>query len=176
MSKGKEPTTIQSVLRRLSPTEQQIICNSLNVSKNTNEYHRGMLPFVKLTEAAEALHQTYSNGEKRRLHAKIIEKILKKGNSVSFFMYLSPYKVGRQFGENPEIGVRIPGATPKRVSVGMRWSLPKQCNVVDDNVYVMPHVSLKLAKAISGLCGRYIVTVEKKHRTIASQWLSDTCG
>jgi len=89
--------------------------------------------------------------------------------SVSFTRYLDDRKVLKFFGTRPWMGKRLPGKV-KRVTVGVRWSLPKKDYVPDDNVLVQPCVVLSpLGK------GKWRVTVEDQFREEADRYLSDNC-
>ena len=84
-------------------------------------------------------------------------------------MYLNDAKVIRHFGSHPERGRLIRGKV-KKVTVGVRWSLPKRDYEVDDDVLVRPTVALKcLGK------GKWEVQVEAQYRQLAEQFLIDNC-
>lgn len=87
----------------------------------------------------------------------------------TFTMYLDDRKVLKQFGQRPWIGKRLLGKV-KKVTVGVRWSLPKKDYVPDDDVLVQPTVALTaIAK------GKWRVTVEEKYREEAERFLMANC-
>lgn len=86
-----------------------------------------------------------------------------------FTMYLDDRKVLKQFGQRPWLGKRLPNVL-KKVTVGMRWSLPRQQFEPDDDVLVQPCVALRfLAK------GRWEVSVEDQYRGAAERFLTNNC-
>lgn len=84
-------------------------------------------------------------------------------------MYLNDKKVAKHFGAHPERGRRISGVF-KRVTVGVRWSLPKKDYVPDDNVLVNPVLALKCIRR-----GYWEVTVEKQFAAVAEKFLTENC-
>lgn len=85
-------------------------------------------------------------------------------------MYLDDRKVIKFFGAHPERGRFISNTIVKRVTVGVRWSLPKKDWEPDDDVLVKPVVCL--------ICkgkGKWEVKVEAAYRKIAEQFLMDHC-
>ena len=85
-------------------------------------------------------------------------------------MYLNDAKVVKFFGCRPELGRALSSVIVKRVTVGVRWSLPKLKYEPDDDVLVRPTVALKcLGK------GKWEVHVEAQYRQLAEQFLIDNC-
>lgn len=84
-------------------------------------------------------------------------------------MFLDDRKVIKHFGPNPERGRVIRGAT-KRVTVGMRWNLPRQQWEPDDNVLVQAVVAMRRVKR-----GKWEVKVEPIFQRHAEQFLRDNC-
>ena len=85
-------------------------------------------------------------------------------------MYLDDRKVIRHFGAHPERGKFLPGNMWKRVTVGVRWSLPKLDWEPDNDVLVRPTIAL--------ICkgkGKWEVKVEPQFREQAEQFLMDHC-
>lgn len=89
--------------------------------------------------------------------------------TASFVMYLNDAKVARHFGVRPHLGRRLPHKL-KRVTVGVRWSLPKRDYVPDDNVLVAPTVALQCLGR-----GKWRVSVADEYRAYAVNWLADNC-
>ena len=87
-------------------------------------------------------------------------------------LYLDTKKVVRLFGSRPELGRIIGGASPaRRVTVGMKWSLPKKDWVPDDNVSVRCTVALKnMGK------GKWVALCQERHRSYVEWWLVTHCG
>jgi hypothetical protein len=67
-------------------------------------------------------------------------------------MYLNDAKVARRFGSRPDLGKIIPGAGVKKVTVGVRWSLPKFDYEPDTDVIVRPRVALICKGKANGKC------------------------
>lgn len=84
---------------------------------------------------------------------------------------LNDAKVARYFGSHPERGRRMPHLGKVKVAVGVRWSLPKQDYVVDDNVLVTPCVALICAKR-----GHWHVKCEPQYRERVLKWLKEKCS
>ena len=85
-------------------------------------------------------------------------------------MYLNDAKVAKRFGTRPDLGKIIPGVGVKKVTVGVRWSLPKMDYEPDDDVVVRPRVAL--------ICkgkGKWEVLVEPQFREAAERYLMDFC-
>lgn len=86
-------------------------------------------------------------------------------------MYLSDAKVARFFGPRPHLGRVIGGASlSKRVTVGVRWSLPRKDYEPDDNVVVRCAVAL--------ICkgkGKWEVKCDPRHNEIVRSYLMERC-
>jgi hypothetical protein len=89
----------------------------------------------------------------------------------SWMMLLNNKKVAKRFGAHPERGHKIPHVTKKRVTVGVRWSLPKRDHEPDDDVLVQPHVVLKPKSK-----GWWEVTCENRYRAHVTTFLLDYCS
>lgn len=61
----------------------------------------------------------------------------------SFRIWLNDIKVYKRFGRKPELGRPLPFLPKKKVTVGVRWSLPRKDYVPDTDVLVTPSVALK---------------------------------
>lgn len=85
-------------------------------------------------------------------------------------LHLNDGKVAKFFGPHPERGRVLPGAPKKRVTVGVRWSLPKMDYVPDDDVLVAPTVALKCLGR-----GKWEVKADREHLQRAVDWLVDRC-
>ncbi len=90
-------------------------------------------------------------------------------------LILNSQKVLRRFNGHPERGVLCSVLTKKRVTVGVRWSLPHKDYVPDDDVHVTPTVALKFIKRYSGGLSSWEVIAAKEHLTRATEWLLLTC-
>lgn len=85
-------------------------------------------------------------------------------------MLLDDSKVYKRFGRHPEYGKALPFLPKEKVTVGVRWSLPKKNYVPDDDVLVTPTVSLTKIKP-----GLWRVACMKKHWTRTEAWLIEYC-
>lgn len=88
--------------------------------------------------------------------------------SVSFTMHLIDAKVVKVFGTKPWLGRRLPHL--KRVTCGVKWSLPKRDFIPDEDVMVHPTVKLDPVRR-----GFWRVTVAKKYKQEAELFLIDSC-
>ena len=87
-------------------------------------------------------------------------------------LHLDDRKVIRRFGKRPDLGCIIGGASPtKRVTVGVRWSLPRKKYEPDDNVLVRCTVSLTCIGK-----GRWKAQCQESHREYVEWWLVSHCG
>lgn len=84
-------------------------------------------------------------------------------------MYLNDSKVIKHFGKRPDLGKPIKGFT-KKVTVGVKWDLPRACYRPDDNVLVTPTVALKCIRR-----GYWEVLVADEYRNHVERWLLDFC-
>lgn len=90
-------------------------------------------------------------------------------------MILRDAKVLKHFGAHPERGKPMRMLALKRVTVGVRWSLPKQDYVPDDDVLVTPSVALKpVSHPVKG-CRTYHIQCEPRHLEKVTMWLADNC-
>lgn len=83
---------------------------------------------------------------------------------------LDARKVLRQFGMHPERGKALPCLPKKRVTVGVRWSLPKRDYVPDDDVRVNRMVALQ---NVGG--NRWRVLCEEAYWSAVRSWLFTYC-
>lgn len=168
--------TIGYHLDKLKPVERNLLMFALN-HNNTLGYqiHLGMLPFVKVESALMAL--TSYDGIACAMKGKRIARQLKMklgsgpaSSAVNFVMYLNDKKIAKRFGAHPERGHKIPFVGKKRVTCGVRWSLPKRDFEPDRDVLVQPHVVL-----VKLYNGQWRVTCEGKHRQAVERFLCDYC-
>lgn len=67
-------------------------------------------------------------------------------DAIKFQMYLSDAKVAVRFGSRPWMGKLLPMTDKKRVTVGIKWSLPKKDYIPDEDVLVTQCVALRCIK------------------------------
>lgn len=167
--------TLVDYMQVLSDKELDLLCSALSLTNDARftNIHRGALPFVKLTDAIAALSNFhYGAGLTSRFAQKLLAKIgvnKKDKASVQFAMALSDKRVIKEFGPHPERGVKMKGRKIK-VTVGVRWSLPRKCYEPDDNVLVSPTFALKAVGK-----NHWVVTVNKAYREEVQRYLMDTC-
>lgn len=91
-------------------------------------------------------------------------------NSTRFKIFLTDVKVYKRFGRKPELGRALPFLPKKKVTVGVRWSLPRKDYVPDTDVLVTPSVALKrLSKDF------WEVQCDAVHWPKVQSWLCDWC-
>lgn len=90
-------------------------------------------------------------------------------------LILDNQKVLRRFNGHPERGAACYALPKKRVTVGVKWSLPKKDYVPDDDVHVTPHVALKFLKRYPNGLSKWQVIAAKEHLPKAVEWLLSTC-
>jgi len=117
-----------------------------------------------------------------QIYARIAKEILvklsearddRKGVAV-FRMCLNVKKVYRHFGRNPEKGKPLNFLPKERVTVGVKYSLPKKDYVPDKDVLVAPCVKLKLVEK-GPLQRVWEVTVLERCRPAVELWLQQNC-
>lgn len=178
----KPETNLVKYLDRLSQKERLILCNCINTVGKVNdepEIHLGLLPFYNHTKAVRACHTiiSVSSGPTRlvkQIKAKLTsdETALFSGASafVRFPMRLSDAKVYRYFGPHPERGKPLSILPKEKVTVGVKFSLPKKDYVPDKDVLVTPCVTLKRQTK-----NYWQVEVLAKCQHTVEQWLLDHC-
>lgn len=142
------------------------------------EFHLGMLPLLSITNARIAIAMwrvehdpAFKSHLLTALHHKLttMSPGMIDRNNVSFLLWLNPQKVMKVLGNNPRRGVAFK-APLKKVTVGMKWSLPKRDYVPDTDVLVKP-----MMKVIPNSNGSYTITVDKKYHQAAMDYLVDNC-
>ena len=162
-------------IEKFSVKDKGVLCAALNITNQMGyEVHQGLLPFINVDDALLALTQLHSKGTKWRRAANVKSKLTQLygvTGAVMFPMFLNSRKVAKRFGAHPERGHIIQQVPKKRVTVGVRWSLPKRDFEPDDDVLVKPHVVLKC----DGRDGRWLITCESRYQNHVSTYLMDWC-
>lgn len=173
--KGKDkPLTMLKAYPLLNQDDRLICCHAVQVLGNGSpDMHMGLLPFVRISTVQTAL--LYTLGRRK---AAINEKLnqvkhlyatrKRAGYLKTEGLWLDNAKVARLFGSRPERGhpMRLLGI--KKVTVGVRWSLPHKDYVPDDDVLVVPAIALKNIYQ-----NFWQVLVADEYRIVAEQWLLD---
>lgn len=89
---------------------------------------------------------------------------------MTHILQLNPRKILRHFGQRPELGKALPCLPKKRVTVGVRWSLPKKDYVPDDDVRVPRRVALQHVQG-----DRWRILCEEEHWPAVMRWLMTNC-
>lgn len=169
--------TLAVHLEALKPVEKGLIVWALNATNHLGyAVHQGMLPFITVDDALTVL--TIYGGSTQ--HGKHISANIRSelrgaygiSEAVSWSMKLDTKKVSRRFGAHPERGHTIPQVQKKRVTVGVKWSLPKKDHVPDDDVLVAPHVVLRPLYQK----GWWEISCEKRYRNHVTTFLLDYCS
>jgi hypothetical protein len=175
-----EPNLVK-YLPRLTTNEKAVLLKFITDLTGNSHHHEGTLPFVSKNRAIYAIkHLPKCNfiGEKYKAYQRIARAILTKldsqpdghnGNAI-FFMRLNPNKVHRKFGAHPEKGKPLNFLPKERVTVGVKFSLPKKAWVPDNNVLVAPSVALKKRGDL------WEVTVMERCRDRVKAWLQQNCA
>jgi hypothetical protein len=170
-------------LSRLSQKEKLVICFLCNKSGQfQSEVHLGLLPFlpardvVRVVRQADALGDVLSSG---RIIKEILVKCAEAGepdeSTCSFYMQLDTKKVHKHFGRNPERGKPLPHLPKQKVTVGVKWSLPKKKWVPDRDVLVAPCVTLRLKAKTRDGGPRWQVQTLTRCRAAVELWLMQNC-
>ncbi len=168
--------TLAQHLDQLDHNEKLVLMFAINANNVLGyQIHMGMLPFVSVVQAWGAAHMQIgiAGPTRHRILAGVREKLLKWGklNDMSqFAMYLDDAKMARRFGAHPERGHALYQLPKKRVTVGVRWNLPKKVHEPDDDVHVAPHIGLQCLSK-----GKWLVTCPAKHEWEVRRYLNETC-
>lgn len=182
--KKPKAATVHQYLHLLSPGEKALICLAVRAyDENFKDAHPGMLPFLSLNLVIPCLMQAKANGGQKRPFAKLLSK-LEYHKWVSedrnrFLMVLDNAKVAKHFGNHPELGKPLPHLAKKKVTVGVRWSLPRKKYEPDDDVHVTPCVALDKLFGSSPTKTNtrfWLVKCDPKYRYEVELWLLDHCG
>lgn len=169
-------------MERLSKKERLAICFMCSNSEHfQHEIHPGMLPFIsaaKVVQHLERLEWLMQSGagwdvKYKRICRSVLGKLADARNDGSkcvFRMWLNTKKVYKQFGRSPERGKPLPHLPKMKVTVGVKWSLPKRQWLPDKDVLVTPAVALK---PIGG--GNWEVSTLACYRVEVEQWLQQNC-
>jgi hypothetical protein len=151
------------------------------------EHHfAGTLPFVAVSKAVNVLESVAMGSlitDQWKAYARIAKEILvklsearddRKGQAV-FRMRLNDKKVYRHFGRNPEKGKPLSFLPKEKVTVGVKYSLPKKDYVPDKDVLVAPCVTLKPMVKGPLLERVWEITVLERCRPAVELWLMQNC-
>ena len=166
---------------RLDAREKLALCFAINKLDSGLGYdvHPGNLMFVKNSTlvgvAALAINDPEIKGNKifRVIWAKLREEL-----ETSFSMYLNAAKLMKRYGHRlnsldggKSIDIELPMKKVK-VTVGLKWSLPKKDWEPDDDV----HVSHRVVIVPTNRRGEFRIYVAERHRNYCERWLLDNFG
>ena len=185
MKKQQQAPNLVPYMSILTSTEKVVLCRVLNHGVDES-IHPGVLPFVSRAKALVRLASVISllkpptNGQRlfRQIQAKLIQDQgpsmsrvgLEPVNFVRWSMRLDDIKVYRRFGPHPERGKPLPFLGKEKVTVGLKFSLPKRAYVPDKDVLVSPCVTLKRQSQ-----GLWQVEVLARCQATVEDWLITNC-
>lgn len=161
-----KPANLVPYYTRLTPKERACLLWMLKT-----EY--AVLPFTNIHKVVETLNYHANHGDQyRRVAKEILVKLAEAipNYNTSFLMHLNPVKVAKHFGKRPDLGKALPHLQKEKVTVGVKWSLPKKRYEPDRDVLVTPCVTLKELGP-----GAYSVNVLSRCRQAVELWLMDNC-
>ncbi|SRR5260221_7829985 len=165
--------TLAAKLDQFSKIEKLICCHAMNLFGNQSlKVHPGLLPFLSVNDVLVAL-ESYQHASDFSPIAQVknkLKRLYDLDNVVKFTMTLHPAKVVKQFGPNLVRGFRIPYVTSQRVTVGVKWSLPKRDYVPDDDVLVSPYFTI-----IKGPDKKWIINCQQHHVATVHDYLAAKC-
>lgn len=144
----KFKTNLTHYYPKLTPNERGLLCAAIrSTSDDYKDIHLGLLPFIPRVVAIACLqimsNAVANNGtNRRRVYLKLLIKLGEhdfadqQRKSARFHMMLDDGLVAKKLGTSLDRGVPIPGTLKRRVTAGVKWSLPKRAYVPDDNVMV----------------------------------------
>ncbi len=171
---------------RLSQKEKAVLLHLVHHLYDEKHHHQGTLPFISLNTAVGVLELVTRGGyasEQWKAYTRIAKEILVKlsearenrtGSSI-FLMRLNDKKVFRHFGRNPEKGKPLNFLPEVKVTVGVKYSLPKKDYVPDKDVLVAPCVKLRPMEKGRILNRQWEVTVLERCRPAVELWLQQNC-
>ena len=200
---NKQEPNMVPYLGRLNAKEKAVIIYLMRAagSQSSAIAHQGTLPFLPVREVVATLtlvaDSHYPEGSGFGSYKRICKEMLvklaeayeddvlhlgsgKSGPPVSWLMKLDSKKVYRRFGAHPERGKPLSFLPKEKVSVGVKWSLPKRSYVVDNDVLVTPCVALKRKTHIrdslyNAAWDNWEVQVSAKCRHAVEIWLTENC-
>lgn len=153
---SKAEPTLLKLMPKLNAEDQAIICGV--VRKYTLGYdniHRGLLPFLSIRVAIEALERDSSHRCLRIKHKIGANRLAQWGGVKTINLYLDDTKVFKRFGVSPERGVAIPYAPRHKT---------------EENVIASPIMTLRhLSKGYWQIC------LLRWYENHACEWLTDNC-
>jgi hypothetical protein len=140
----KSEPTLRHLVQLLTKEDRDYICDMLNqYTPRAYKVHHGMLPFIPIKEVF-ALTNLMAVGGFALARKRVIKVIESSPEAtVRMNLFLRDQLVLKHFGKRPYLGKPLSHLPKKRVTVGVKWSLPKQSWVPDTDVLVSPTVALK---------------------------------
>lgn len=179
MRRKEQASNLVPYMQILTPTEKVVLCRVLNHGRDES-IHPGVLPFVNRVTAMVRLASVINPIKGHEVGQRIFKQILSKLVSdkdppndrqyVRWSMRLDDLKVYRRFGPHPERGKPLPFLGKEKVTVGMKFSLPKRAYVPDKDVLVSPCVTLKRQSQ-----GLWQVEVLARCQHTVEEWLIANC-
>ena len=173
MKKQQQAPNLVPYMSILTANEKAVLCNVLNYGHNEG-IHQGVLPFVSHAKAVVRLATQITRSTNTRIFRQIQSKLVGADSnfvqSVRFSMRLDDIKVYRRFGPHPERGKPLPFLGKEKVTVGLKFSLPKRAYVPDKDVLVSPCVTLKRQSQ-----GLWQVEVLARCQATVEDWLITNC-
>lgn len=144
------------------------------------EVHMGMLPMFGVATVNRALHKARQadDGNKLtfiRLLRKLNGTTADTSKMVTITMALRHKKVVHRFGDTSGRGLRIPFTQRFQTTAGLKWSLPAQSYVPDNEAKVWPMFTMTFAKRIDKDWSVYEVVCPKLHSNVMKNWLNTFC-
>jgi hypothetical protein len=168
--------TILKYWEQLDHRDKHSLIFALNMAGINPCVHMGTLPFVGVDKAMAALNGTgravIGDGRQRKWMKACETKFTVWTDSCCFALYLDAKKVSKRFGPHPERGMPLKVLRLKRVTVGVKWSLPKRDHVPDDDVHVYPSVTLRCDKHSNS---KWYITCHKDYHNQVMDFLLDHC-
>lgn len=173
-------------IRDLSRNERAHLCFCLvtaaelgRMDDKFKQLHLGILPMVSVDDAILSLSfidalPIFSGGRRNAFRLQLRDKLKQlagkeRATTEKFAIALDDGKVVKRFGANLRRGIPLKGHT-KRVTAGLKWSLPKKSYVPDDDATVVHHFTLvKLAN------GLWEVAVNYRFKQDVERYLVDCC-
>jgi hypothetical protein len=171
--KTQQDTNMVKYLNRLTAEEKAVICSAFRVFDNDNTIHQGTLPFVSLERVKHIINRAIVRNINRRYFRQILSKLTSGQDDRRFARFnlcLEDAKVYRRFGLRPELGKPLPFLQKEKVTVGVKWSLPKKDYLPDKDVLVTPCVALKRVAR-----GYWQVEVLARCQHEVEFWLLENC-
>jgi hypothetical protein len=173
--------SLASHWRDLTPGDRAILLQLIRTYGNLGyDIHMGVLPFISVSTAVKSVQLARQvTSTNKAVYVKLLQKL--RGTTVDLSpmikvrMVLRHARVVKRFGDWIKRGLRIPFAQKYQTTAGLKWSLPHQSYIDDNEAKVFPMFTLNHLKKIDGTWSEYELVCPKTHSNEMKNWLIAMC-